>query len=64
MLKSEVPCMAAEERECVMVLDEMSIKPGKIFDPSIQRMIGFCTFPAHSGIATKVLIILLAEIAR
>ncbi|XP_039303296.1 uncharacterized protein LOC120357257 [Solenopsis invicta] len=64
MMKTEVPCMTTEERECVMVLDEMSIKPGEVFDPSIQRMIGYCTFPAHSGIATKVLVILLAGISR
>lgn len=64
MMKIEVPCMTIEERECVMVLDEMSIKPSEVFDPLIQRMIGYCTFPAHSGIATKVLVILLAGISR
>lgn len=64
ILKSEVPRMITEERECVIVLDEMAIKPGEVFDPSIQRVIGSCTFPAHSGIATKVLVILLAGVVR
>lgn len=64
ILKSEVPRMITEERECVMVLDEMAIKRGEVFDPSIQRIIGSCTFPVHSGIATKVLVILLAGVAR
>lgn len=64
ILNSEVPCMITEERECVMVLDKMAIKSGEVFDPSIKKTIGSCTFPTHSGIATKVLVILLAGVYR
>ncbi|EZA46377.1 hypothetical protein X777_00222, partial [Ooceraea biroi] len=60
MLEYEVKQLQLQEKDCVIVMDEMAIKAAEMFDPSTQKFIGTCTFPTHSGIATKVLVILLA----
>lgn len=51
-------------RDCHLVLDEMQIEAGERYDPSTKQMVGQCTFPTHSGRATKVLVIMLAGIMR
>lgn len=60
MLQCEVKKLQLQEKDCVIVMDEMAIKADEVFDLSTQKFIGACTFPTHSGIANKVLLILLA----
>jgi len=60
MLQCEITKLKPQEKDCVIIMDEMAIKAEEVFDPSTKKFIGSCTFPTHSGIATKVLVILLA----
>ncbi|XP_024893250.1 uncharacterized protein LOC112468354 [Temnothorax curvispinosus] len=62
VVKCQVPYMALCEKHCMVVFDEMAIKPGEMYDSSSKRIIGLCTFPGHTGLAKKALIIALAGI--
>ncbi|XP_077278932.1 uncharacterized protein LOC143906611 [Temnothorax americanus] len=64
MLKCAVKNMSENERDCMIVADEMAIKAGLVFDPSTKKMIGNCTFPSHVGPAKKVLVIMCGGISR
>lgn len=43
MLKA-VQGMSENERDCMIIADQMAIKAGLVFDPSIKKMIGKCTY--------------------
>lgn len=62
MLQCEITKLQPQEKDCVIIMDEMAIKAEEVLDPSTQKFIGSCTFPTHSGIANKVLVFLLAGI--
>jgi hypothetical protein len=55
--------MKAEERECCLTLDEMSIAAGVDFDIRSGSFIGDVTLPGHSGAATHGLVFMLGGIA-
>jgi len=54
-LQVKIESMSVEERECVLTLDEMSIKPAVEFDNRTCRFLGDVTLPQHSGVATHAL---------
>ncbi|XP_071643008.1 uncharacterized protein [Temnothorax longispinosus] len=56
--------MSENERDCMIVADEMASKAGLVFDPLTKKMIGNCTFPSHVGPAKKVLVIMCGRISR
>lgn len=62
VIQCQIPHMKFHEIHCMIVLDEMAIKPGEIYDNSNKRIIGLCTFPGHIGLAKKALVIALAGI--
>jgi len=62
VIQCQIPHMTHHEIHCMIVLDEMAIKPGEMYDSSTKRMIGLCTFPGHIGLAKKALVIALAGI--
>ncbi|XP_036147613.1 uncharacterized protein LOC118647242 isoform X1 [Monomorium pharaonis] len=62
VIQCQIPHMTLHEIHCVVVLDEMAIKPGEMYDSSTKRIIGLCTFPGHIGLAKKALVIALAGI--
>lgn len=64
MLKQAVKGMSENERDCMIVVDEMTIKAGLVFDPSTKKMVGKCIFPTHVGPAKKILIIMCGGINR
>lgn len=64
MFKCAVKNMSENERDCMIVADEMAIIAGLVFDPSTKKMIGNCTFPSHVGPAKKVLVIMCGGISR
>ncbi|XP_018405222.1 PREDICTED: uncharacterized protein LOC108781667 [Cyphomyrmex costatus] len=51
-------------RDCVIVLDEMSIALDQKYDLSTGENIGNITLPNHSGLATHALVFMLAGIAH
>lgn len=50
------------EKDCILVLDEMAITPGHIYDTSLNKYFGQVTLPEHTGMATHVLVFMLAGI--
>jgi hypothetical protein len=44
------------QKDCVLVLDEMAITPGKCYDTSMSMHFGENTLPLHAGIATYALV--------
>lgn len=51
------------DKDCMLVLDEMSVIAGNIYDNSIKEMIGQITLPDHSGEADEALVFLIAGLA-
>ena len=51
--------------DCLLLLDEMSIKPGAMYDLSSNTYIGYVNLPQHDTnvIATHVLVFMLAGLA-
>jgi len=58
----QIPKLSKPQRVFKLVLDEMAIKPGEVFDPSVGRLIGSSTFPHHVGLAKKVVVFMLASL--
>jgi hypothetical protein len=61
-LKIKVESFNEIQKDCVFVLDEMAITPGKYYDTSMNMYFGDVTLPLHAGIATHVLVFMLAGI--
>lgn len=61
-MKIKVDSLTEIEKDCMLVLDEMAITPGKIYDASMCKYFGDVTLPEHSGVATHVLVFLLAGV--
>jgi hypothetical protein len=61
-LKIKVESFNEIQKDCVLVLDEMAITPGKYYDTSMNMYFGDVTLPLHAGIATHVLVFMLAGI--
>ncbi|KAK3930608.1 Transposable element P transposase [Frankliniella fusca] len=64
ILESIVPALADKERDCAVVLDEMDIQQGRVWDPSTGLVLGECTLPGHEGLAKKALVFILAGVSR
>ena len=62
-LSVKVKCMSPEERECVLTLDEISIKAAVEFDNRSCNFIGDVTLPKHSGAATHAVVFMLGGIS-
>lgn len=54
-LKFKASNFQNNDKECGLVMDEISITPQNIYDPSTQTMLGNITFPNQKGIATHAL---------
>ncbi|TGZ57012.1 hypothetical protein DBV15_10459 [Temnothorax longispinosus] len=63
LLANEIHNHREEWKDCVLALDEMSIIPGEVIDPSINESIGRVTFGCHEGFANKALVFVLGGIA-
>ena len=63
MFPSKIATMNETDKYCVLVMDEMSIKPGYDFDMSTQQYIGGITLPGEQGMATHGLVFMLAGLA-
>jgi hypothetical protein len=61
-LSIKVATLRAEERECCLTVDEMSIKPSVELDNRSGCFLGNVTLPGHSGTATHSLVFMLAGI--
>lgn len=61
-LKIKCETFKPEETDCILVLDEAAITPGRIYDMSLNKFFGDVTLPDHNGIATHVLVFMLAGI--
>lgn len=59
---TKVETMKEIERDCVLILDEMSITGNKEYDVSTGSFLGQVTLPKHSGIATHALTFMIAGI--
>jgi len=55
--------LTEEELECMLAMDEMSIDPSLVVDPSTKQVIGGVTLKSHEGTANKVLVFVLGGIA-
>lgn len=51
------------EKDCVLIMDEMSITPSNLFDVSLNKNIGKVSLPEHEGTATSVLVFMLDGIS-
>lgn len=52
--------LRSSERDCVLLLDEMSITPRVEFNMSTGSMLGEVTLPGHRGRATHALVFMLS----
>ena len=59
----KVAFMSTEEKQCVLTLDEMAIKPAVELDNRTGHFIGDVTLPGHSGAATHALVFMLGGIS-
>jgi hypothetical protein len=50
-------------KDCMLVLDEMDIKPGLDYCVQTGTYVGNITFPQHKGVASKALVIMLGGIS-
>ena len=51
------------DKECSLVMDEMSITPRNVYDTSTHSFLGSVTLPDHVGTATHALVFMLVGIA-
>jgi hypothetical protein len=51
------------EKECVLIMDEMAIIPSSTFDASLNMYFGKNTLPEHEGDATHVFVFMLGGIS-
>lgn len=51
------------DKDCMLVLDEMSVIAGNIYDNCTKEMLGQVTLPDHSGEADEALVFLIAGVA-
>jgi hypothetical protein len=51
------------EKECVLIMDDMAITPSSTFDASLNKYFGKITWPEHEGDATHVLVFMLGGIS-
>lgn len=63
-LKMKISFFTDNNTECSLVLDEMSITPGQVYDNSSQSYVGKVTSPAHEGEAMHALVFMLGGFAR
>lgn len=49
-------------KECVLLLDEMSLNQSISYDISTKSFVGNITLPGHEGTATRALVFMLASI--
>nr|CAI5855990.1 unnamed protein product [Callosobruchus analis] len=63
-LKIKISSFESHEKDCILVLDEMAITPGKIFDTSLNKYLGGVTLPGHTGIASHVLAFMLGGLSK
>lgn len=61
-LRYKMESFNENEKDCILVLDEMAISPGNTYDTSLNKYFGQVTLPDHSGTATHVLVFMLAGI--
>ncbi|KAJ8978026.1 hypothetical protein NQ317_000485 [Molorchus minor] len=64
ILRTKVECMKLEEREAVLLVDEMAIKPGLEYDTALEKVVGRPTMLKSDGsnkenIATHALVFML-----
>ncbi|XP_052131481.1 uncharacterized protein LOC113214366 isoform X6 [Frankliniella occidentalis] len=64
MLEHMVQSLPDMENDCTIVLDEMEITQGLVYDASTRKTIGSSTLPGHEGLAKKALVFVLAGVAR
>lgn len=63
-LQIKVSKMTDFDKECVVIVDEMSIERGTQYDPSVKKIIGNVTFPSTTTrLAKNGLVVMLAGIA-
>ena len=63
MLPKKIEFMSDYDKYCMLVMDEMSVKPGYDYDKSTQENIGDITLPNENGVATHGLVLMLAGLA-
>ena len=62
-MKTKVDVMKINEKECVLILDEMSITESVDYDTSTSSYYGFVTLPEHYGQANHALVFMLGGIS-
>lgn len=53
----------SNEKDCVLIMDEMAIILSNMFDVSLNKNLGNITLPGYHGIATNVLVFMLGGIS-
>lgn len=61
-LRIKVESFESHEKDCVLILDEMAITSGNVYDCSLSKYFGNVTLPEHSGMATHVLVFMLGGV--
>ncbi|XP_008190218.1 uncharacterized protein LOC103312019 [Acyrthosiphon pisum] len=63
MLAIKVSTLNDTEKECVLVLDEMFLVEGLVYDISSKSFVGNVTLPEHNGVVNHALVFMLAGIS-
>ncbi|KAJ4426849.1 hypothetical protein ANN_26648 [Periplaneta americana] len=61
-LRIKVESFESHEKDCVLILDEMAITSGNVYDCSLSKYFGNVTPPEHSDMATHVLVFMLGGV--
>ena len=60
LLQHKVSCMSEDDKDCVIVFDEMAIQPGITYCSNLKKYVGYTTAPGNTGIANHLLVFMLA----
>lgn len=50
-----------QEKDCVLIIDEMAITSAKVYDTSTCRFFGEVTLPEHTGLATHAFVFMIGK---
>lgn len=62
ILSLKIKQLPDDDKDCVLLFDEMAIQSGTDYCPNLKKFVGNVTLPEHTGIANHALVFMLAGV--
>lgn len=62
LLAYKVPELKNDDRDCILVFDEMAIQPGKNYCTHLKKYLGDITLAGHTGVGNHVMVFMLVGV--